>query len=142
MNIEVCTKRRNLKRGSVTVYAMYFGVSLILLVTALINGAQTILVRNGANALGDLWASSILGEYDKELYRRYGILAYYGDEGTVKNKLEFYADYTFGDKRYASCHVTGVELYDYSLITPENVMKQIKIWLSVQFLINLSLFFA
>jgi len=126
MNIEVCTKRRNLKRGSVTVYAMYFGVSLILLVTALINGAQTILVRNGANALGDLWASSILGEYDKELYRRYGILAYYGDEGTVKNKLEFYADYTFGDKRYASCHVKGVELYDYSLITPENVMKQIR----------------
>ena len=119
-------ERKLSKRGSITVYALLFATTLISLVSFYISLAENELVKTGAYTLGDLWAESILGEYDSELYSKYGLFAYYGDEGLVGNKLQYLADYTFGEKRYASCNVEEVRIYDYSLAKTDNLLSQIK----------------
>ena len=114
------------KKGSVTIYILLFSTTIIWMVSAYINAAENILVQSGAYALGDVWGASILGEYDLELYKRYGFLSYYGDEGQVGNKLSELADYTFGRKRYASCEIERVNLYEYALIDTDNFLNQIR----------------
>ena len=115
------------KKGSMTVYTLIFATTLISLITAFISSAENKLVKESANSLGSLWATSILAEYDRELYDRYGILAYYGDENIVENKLQTYVDYTYKDKRYAHCSVSSVDIFEYSLFKTENLVEQIKL---------------
>ena len=114
------------KRGSMTIYVLLFATTLIMLVTFYIHAAENKLVKAGAYALGDLWAESILGEYDSKLYSKYGLFAYYGDESLVGNKLQYLIDYTFREKNYASCNVEDVLIYDYSLAKTENLLEQIR----------------
>ena len=93
------------KKGSMTIYVLVFATTLIGMATSFIGAAENILVRTGAYALGDLWGTSITAEYDLELFDRYGIMAYAGDEGTVERKIQELCDYTFSEKRYASCNI-------------------------------------
>lgn len=110
-----------------TIYVLLFATALISLATFYIYAAENELVKAGAYALGDLWADSILGEYDTELYSKYGIFAYYGDEGLVGNKLQYLIDYTFKEKSYACCNVEDVSIYDYSLAKTDNLLEQIRV---------------
>ena len=114
------------KKGSMTVYVLIFATALISLISFFITQAQNELVKSGAYALGNLWAESILGEYDSELYERYGIFAYYGNDGLVGDKLQYLTDYTFKDKKYASCNIDNVNLYDFSLAKTNNLLEQIR----------------
>ena len=115
------------KRGSVTVFALIIIVSIITMIMFFIMSAQNMVVKSTAHGLGNLWATSILGEYDSKLYERYGIFGYYGDEYIVEKKLQFYSDYTFKDKSYASCRINEVKLYPYTLVDTDNLMKQIRV---------------
>ncbi len=123
MKDRICYKS---KKGSMTVYVLLFATTLISLVSFYIAAAENQLVKSGAYALGDLWAESILGEYDSELYSKYGIFAYYGNEGLVSDKLQYYVDYSFKEKSYANCNVESVDIYDYSLGKTDNLLKQIR----------------
>lgn len=115
------------KKGSMTIYVLLFATSLISLVTLFIGAAKSELVKSGAYELGNLWADSVLAEYDIPLYQEYGLFGYYGNEALVEDKLKFYCDYTFGDKGYARCNVEDVNIYDYSLAKPDNILEQIRI---------------
>ena len=114
------------KSGSVTVFVLMIATSLIWLITFFISLSETEMVRAGSYELGYLWCDSILGEYDIPLYERYGLMAFYGDEGLVGNKLQYYMDYTFGHKGYANTAVDNVFLYDYSLAKTDNLLEQIR----------------
>lgn len=115
------------KRGSVIVFALVIITSIISMIMFFVMAAQNMMVKSTAHGLGDLWAVSILGEYDSKLYERYGIFGYYGDESLVENKLQYYVDYTYKDKSYASCRVDDVELYPYTLVDADNLLVQIRI---------------
>ena len=114
------------KKGSVTVFAMMLSSAVLSMIVVFIMYSETALVKTGTSYLGDLWGKSILAEYDRELYERYGILSYLGDEGVVENKLNFYKDYTFSDKNYASVNVEDISLYPYALSDTENFLVQIR----------------
>ena len=114
------------KRGSVIVFALVIITSIISMIMFFIMAAQNMMVKSTAHGLGNLWAVSILGEYDTKLYERYGIFGYYGDESIVETKLQYYVDYTFKDKGYASCRVDEVELYPYTLVDADNLLNQIR----------------
>ncbi|MBO4235908.1 MAG: hypothetical protein J5928_05690 [Firmicutes bacterium] len=115
------------KRGSFTVYASIIAAAMCILIFALISSAQKMYVDGIVPALGRLHASSILGEYDKELYDRYGILAFYGTDASVSSKLEVLHGYTFDDKPYIDCEVDYVDLYKYSLADQNVLMDQIRL---------------
>lgn len=114
------------KKGSVTVFVMMLGSTVISMMVLFIMFAETALVKTGASYLGELWGKSILAEYDRSLFERYGLLSYIGDEDIVRSKLEFYKDYTFGNKSYASVNVEEIKIYPYSLQQTDNLLEQIK----------------
>lgn len=115
------------KKGSFTVYVAFFAVALTILASALIGAARNMYIEGSISALGRLWATSILGEYDSELYSRYGLMGFYGTDKNVSDKLKTLYSYSFEDKRFIDCKVDSVELYDYSLGDQNNFMKQLKL---------------
>ena len=115
------------RRGSFTVYASIIAAALTILIFALIASARNMYVEGVVPALGRLHATSILGEYDKELYDRYGLLAFYGTDASVSEKLEVLYGYTFDEKPYIDCEVSSVDLYGYSLADQNVFMDQLRL---------------
>lgn len=114
------------KRGSVVVFAMVFFSALLILLIAFIDAAKTKASVSGAGALGNLWAESILAEYDINLFERYGILGFYGLSSDVSAKLEHYAEYSFDEKKYVDLGDIRVSLYDYALTNTDIFRKQVR----------------
>ena len=117
----------NNKRGSFTVYASVLAAAMMVLIAALISAGMRMYVDGVVPALGRLHASSILGEYDTELYDRYGIMAFYGTDALVAKKLKTLYDYSFDEKPYIDCDVEYIDLYGYSLANQNIFMDQIKL---------------
>lgn len=113
------------KKGTAAVWIMVIFSSMMLAVSAFIYEAREQAVYSSAKALGDLWANSILAEYDRNLQSRYGLFCYYGDEKTVDEKLDMYAGYTFSKKSYIDYEGSSSTLYKYALVNTEEYRKQI-----------------
>ncbi|MEG0924368.1 MAG: DUF5702 domain-containing protein [Anaerovoracaceae bacterium] len=113
------------RKGSVIIMIMLFFLSLIILIFAFTNASKEIGVKGSVNSLGRLWANSILGEFDINLQGRYGLFGFYGFEKDISSKLDYYANYSFQEKKYIDWGGCRCSLYDYSLGNPNNVKKQI-----------------
>jgi hypothetical protein len=85
------------KKGSTAVFLTMILASMLLLVGLFIHAASHEAGRSYADAVFDLAGRSVLSEYDRELQRRYGLFAFYGDERQTEEKLEYYCDYSFHD---------------------------------------------
>ena len=115
------------KRGSFTVFlVMAFSAALIMVYGAFA-AAGFLAVGSVTDAFGRLWGNSILGEYDLNLKDRYGIFAFYGDENMVEEKLDFYAEETFSEKKYISYGGAICSLEEYPLLDLDNFSNQIEL---------------
>ena len=117
----------NNRKGSFTIYASILAAGMMILIAALISAGMNMYVDGVVPALGRLHSSSILGEYDKELYDRYGIMAFYGTDALVARKLETLYEYSFEEKPYIDCEVEYIDLYSYSLADQNIFMDQIRL---------------
>ena len=114
------------KRGSFTVFVTMLFAAVLILVAAVIWAAGQMAISSTTETFGRLWGRSILAEFDSKLKERYGLFGYYGNEFLVREKLTFYADYSFKDKEYINFGDIECYLAEYSLNDPENIKKQIK----------------
>ena len=117
----------NNKKGSFTVYASIVAVALTVMIFALISNSMRLYVDGVVPALGRIHASSILGEYDMELYKRYGVMAFYGTDAIVAKKLKTLYEYSFEEKPFIDCEVGYIDLYSYSLADQNIFMDQIRL---------------
>lgn len=117
----------NNKRGSFTVYACVIATAMAILIFALISSARSMYVEGIVLALGRLHSSAILGEYDLELYDRYGLLAFYGNDALTTKKIEILSGYTFDEKPYIDYEVSDIDLFSYSLADQNVLLDQIKL---------------
>lgn len=117
----------NNKRGSFTVYACVIATAMAILIFALISSARSMYVEGIVLALGRLHSSAILGEYDLELYDRYGLLAFYGNDAVTTKKIEILSGYTFDEKPYIDYEVSDIDLFSYSLADQNVLLDQIKL---------------
>lgn len=124
--MKACLVKMN-RKGSFTIYACIIASCMAILIYALISSAMSMYVDGVIPAMGRVHAASILGEYDTELYDRYGIMAFYGNDLLVKNKLEFLQNYTLEEKDFISCEVSDIDLYSYSLADQNILLDQIKL---------------
>ena len=85
------------KKGSVSVFLMTILASILLLVALFIHAASQAAGRSYTDAVLDLAGRSVLSEYDLQLQKRYGIFAFHTDESKAKEKVKYYADYSFHD---------------------------------------------
>lgn len=113
------------KKGSAVVLLM-IGLSVISAGFAfIINSSKNKAIEGCVNSLGRIWTSSILGEYDLELLKRYDIFGYYATPHIVDEKIKIYADYSFLKKKYIKVKECRSVLYDYALTNTKVFKRQI-----------------
>ncbi len=116
---------RKSKRGSVTVFVCLFFMTLVFLLSAFIEASKKTAVHGASEALCNLWADSVLAEYDLNLQRRYNVFGYYGYPADVNEKIDFYAKESFKEKRYINYGGCRSSLFPYSLINTECLKPQL-----------------
>ena len=90
-----------------------------------IHESKELAVRGVAEELSTVWSESVLGEYDRNLFERYGIFAFYGTERSVANLLDDYAEYSFRDKAYIHYEGARCDLFDHRLRCVSEMKKQV-----------------
>lgn len=113
------------RKGSITVLACLFFVTLVTLISVYIQAAKATALSSAVKSLGNLWGESILAEYDLNLYNRYGIFGFYGQTADVTEKLDFYAIESFDQKSYVNYEGSKARLYDYSLVNVDVFRAQV-----------------
>ena len=113
------------RRGSVTIFAALFFITLTSMVMAFVHASKERAVAAGVERLGSVWTASVLSEYDRNLQDRYGLFAYYGTPQVTGKKLLFYGNESFRGKGYLDFEGVDCQLYPYSLASVAQVRKQI-----------------
>ena len=106
----------NKKGSSAVLMAMMFTAFAICIVSA-ISICRELAVKSECEAFGRVWTKAILSEYDLPLLEDYGIMAYFGNDSDVSDKLDYYLDYSAADRLNidiggANADLTGYELGD------------------------------
>lgn len=114
------------KRGSYVILAALLFSAILILVSAVLYASGEEAISSTLDSFGKLWGRSILAEYDLKLKDRYGIFAFYADKATVEEKLDFYAEYSCGDKAYIDIKPITASIEEYCLTDSENFAKQLR----------------
>lgn len=113
------------KKGFVTVFVCIFFTSLIILLNAFITASKQKAVDSSVNSLQSLWIQSILAEYDLNVYNRYGLFGFYGYPEDIEEKMMFYVNDSFNEKKYIDVNKCVCRLYEYSLMNTRISKDQI-----------------
>lgn len=101
-------------------------VAVIMCIMTAITVAQRIVVKSECCSFGNIWTRAILSEYDKYLFKEYGILAYQGSDAEVNEKISWYQNYTMTGKLSAQLELPNSELSSFSMDKLENFRKALK----------------
>ena len=115
----------NNKGSSLVLYTILFTV-IATMICLFISFSKIKAAESEITSLSVMWSKAILSEYDLNLYRDYGIMAYFGHEQDINNKLNKYCSYTFNNR--SSINYEGVKssLKSHKMILPENINKALK----------------
>lgn len=94
--------------------------SFVACIAGAISVARSLAVVSESECFSRLWARAILSEYDRHLLEDYGIMAYFGSEKEVNEKLDRYADYSLQAKLDAKIGRSSSYLGDYVLADTDN----------------------
>ncbi len=120
--------KRPVRRGSATVLLCILFVTLVGALAVTYEAAERKAAISMAEASFDNAGRSILAGYDKELFERYGIFAFEGDEEKTEKRLEKLAKVSIENTKIANCKVKSVEAEQsaYALSDPDNLMIQLR----------------
>ena len=116
------------KKGFFSVYACLFLAVLLASAGLFIGSAKKGAGIGAARACTSIWSQSILAEYDQNLQSRYDIFGYYGYPALVEDKLAFYAEESFGEKKNLDLQISSCSLFEHSLRNTEVFARQIRAW--------------
>ena len=115
----------NKKGSSAVLIAMMF-VAFALSVAAAVGICRELAVKSECEAFGRVWTRAILSEYDLPLLEDYGIMAYFGNDSEVSEKIENYLDYSTADRLDIDLGGANADLTGYELGDPDNFLEAIK----------------
>jgi hypothetical protein len=124
-------ERRNHRKGSISVFLVLVLGSMILLAFAVHEAAVRATARSAGEAALVLAARSVLSEYDKPLFERYGILAFRGSPEDLRDGLRHYAAATLESSPYYHLEGLRAESGDYALILPDAFESAVLEWIPV-----------
>ena len=116
----------NNKKGSVTIFLTMFFTGLIILILVFVGAARERALGSATENIGNLCAHSVLAEYDRDLFNRYGLLGFYGDSGFTEDRIKFYSEHAALGKNYVKGRVQDVHLQDYNLSNENVFLNQIR----------------
>ena len=100
---------------------MFVGFSICI--AGAIGVCRRIVVSSECDTFGKLWTKAILSEYDVHLFEDYSLMAYFGNDDEVTDKLNAYLKYTAQNKLDASIKGANADLTGYELGDPANFRK-------------------
>ena len=95
-------------------------VAFALSMAGAIGICRELAIKSECEAFGRAWTKAILSEYDLPLLEDYGIMAYFGNDSEVSDKLENYLDYSTADRLNIDLGGANAELTGYELGDPDN----------------------
>lgn len=116
------------KKGFFSVYACMFLAVLLTVAGIFIADVKKSTVEGIALSGSRLWSHSILAEYDQNLQNRYHLFGYYGYPAMVKEKLTFYAEEFFAEKKNADLEIVSCSLHEHALRNTDVFSRQITAW--------------
>ena len=100
---------------------MFVGFSICIV--GAIGVCRRIVVSSECDTFGKLWTKAILSEYDVHLFEDYSLMAYFGNDDEVTDKLNAYLKYSAQNKMDASIKGANADLTGYELGDPANFRK-------------------
>ncbi len=114
------------KKGSSAVLTAMMFVAFAICVTASVKICRELTVKSECEGFGRVWTKAILSEYDQPLLQDYGIMAYFGNDSEVSDKLEYYFDYAAADRLDIDIGGANADLTGYELGDPDNFLDAIQ----------------
>ena len=102
--------------------AMMFTAFAVVIVGA-VSICRELAIKSECEAFGRVWTKAILSEYDLPLLEDYGIMAYFGNDSKVSDKIEYYLDYSAADRLSIDIGGANSDLTGYELGDPDNFLE-------------------
>ncbi len=106
--------------------AMIF-VAFALCITAAIGVCRRLVVSSECEAFGRVWTKAVLSEYDVHLLEDFSIMAYFGNDAEVTEKLNAYLKYSAQGKLDADINGANADLTGYELGDINNFRKALRL---------------
>lgn len=111
------------KQGSSAVMLAIMFVGFAVCIASSIGVCRRIVVSSECDTFGRLWTKAILSEYDVHLFEDYSLMAYFGNDDEVTEKLNAYLKYSAQNKLDAAIKGANADLTGYELGDPANFRK-------------------
>ncbi len=114
------------RRGSAAILMAMITVTLSMAILSSILITRKLAVNSESQAFGRLWTKAILSEYDRYLFRDYGLMAFFGNNDMVSEKITYYMDYSMKNRLQVQINGTSAELNGFEMSDPDNFRDAIK----------------
>ena len=101
-------------------------VAFAMCMAGAIEISRELAVKSECEAFGRVWTKAILSEYDLPLLEDYDIMAYFGNDYDVTDKLENYLEYSTADRLNIDIGGANADLTGYELGDPDNFSNAVK----------------
>lgn len=112
-------------KGSTSVFLMLILTFMMGLTAMFIYATEKIAIKSQCDGILVLAGKSVLSEFDLDLKKDYGLLAFQGQGKEVTEKMKMYLLYTFQLNPKIQMTQLGLELGQYSIQNPEHMKTQI-----------------
>lgn len=114
------------RRGSAAVLMAMITVTLSMAILSSILITRKLAIHSESQAFRRLWTKAILSEYDRHLFLDYGLMAFFGHNDMVSEKITYYMDYSMKERLQVQINGTSAELNGFEMSDPENFRDAIK----------------
>ena len=115
------------KKGSSAVMLAIIFTGFAICIAGAIGVSRRLVVSSECETFGRLWTRAILSEYDIHLLDDYSIMAYFGNDGEVTEKLDSYLKYSTHGRLGAHIKGANADLTGYELGDPANFRKALRL---------------
>ena len=117
---------RNKKGSSAVLLAILF-LGFAICLAGAIGVSRRLVVSSECETFGRLWTKAVLSEYDVHLMEDYSMMAYFGNDDEVTDKLNAYLKYSSQNKLDASIKGANADLTGFELGDPSNFRKAMEL---------------
>ena len=115
------------KKGSSLVMLAIIFTGFAMCIAAAIGVSRRMTVSSECEMFGRLWTKAILSEYDIHLLDDYSIMAYFGNDEEVSEKLDSYLKFSAQGRLGAHIKGANADLTGYELGDPANFRKALRL---------------
>jgi len=114
------------KKGSSMVLTAIIFLGFAICMAAAIGVSRRLVVGSECEAFGRVWTKAVLSEYDVHLLEDYSLMAYFGNDSEVSEKLNAYLAYSAEGKLDAAITGANADLTGYELGDPDNFREALR----------------